>query len=64
MQQVWFHDEPVHAVAFSPDGNFLLSAGADKTARIWNVATGESIGPPWNMSAQFTRPDSAPMAAG
>jgi tricorn protease-like protein len=31
---------------FSPDGRRILSVSADKTARLWNVETGEQIGLP------------------
>jgi WD40 repeat protein/tRNA A-37 threonylcarbamoyl transferase component Bud32 len=35
------HTGSIHALAFSPDGSGLASAGADGSVRIWNVATGE-----------------------
>jgi tRNA A-37 threonylcarbamoyl transferase component Bud32 len=34
------HQGPVRAVAFSPDGKFVLTASSDKTAQIWDVAKG------------------------
>jgi WD40 repeat protein/serine/threonine protein kinase/energy-coupling factor transporter ATP-binding protein EcfA2 len=40
------HEGLVSSVAFSPDGRMLVSASADRTLRLWNVESGESIGQP------------------
>lgn len=37
------HNDVVNAVAFSPDDEFLASAGADKYVKKFSVATGEQI---------------------
>jgi WD40 repeat protein/serine/threonine protein kinase len=38
------HGSAVTGLAFSPDGNLLASAGShDRTARIWEVATGKQL---------------------
>src|ERR1700752_4773567 len=37
------HRGAVNSVAFSPDGARLSTASEDKTARVWNTATGEMV---------------------
>jgi WD40 repeat protein len=36
----------IYTAVFSPDGRCILTAGADKTARLWNATTGAQIGEP------------------
>jgi eukaryotic-like serine/threonine-protein kinase len=39
-----WHAGPVRTVAFSPDGTRVVTGSLDKTARIWDVSTGASLG--------------------
>ena len=40
------HEDRVYSVAFSPDGNTLVSGSGDNTVRLWNAMTGEPISEP------------------
>jgi len=37
------HSEDVSAIAFSPDGAYLVSGSFDNTIRLWSTATGEEL---------------------
>ncbi len=37
------HDDLVNNVIYSPDGNHIATASADKTAKIWDAKTGELL---------------------
>ena len=37
------HSLAVYSVAFSPDGKTLATGGADKTIKLWDVATGQEL---------------------
>jgi WD40 repeat protein len=44
--QAWFHDGPVRSLELSPDDRLVVTASDDKTARVWEIATGKSVGAP------------------
>jgi WD40 repeat protein len=37
------HTERVSSVAFSPDGNRIISGSVDSTVKLWDAATGRDI---------------------
>ena len=45
LEAIWAHEDEVVAVALSADGKTALTGSHDKTARLWNTATGKAIGP-------------------
>jgi WD40 repeat protein len=62
------HGEYAGAIAFSPDGQFIATAGHDNTVRIWTAATCKELrrfqgGSRWNNSVTFS-PDGRWLAVG
>jgi hypothetical protein len=53
------HDSAITSARFSSDGQWVVTASADSTARVWHAATGKAIGEPMRhagtvFSAQFS----------
>jgi hypothetical protein len=46
------HDAPVSSAQFSSDGQRVVTASHDKTARVWDAATGKALSEPMNHEAE------------
>jgi WD40 repeat protein/serine/threonine protein kinase len=46
LTQVLLHQMDVRHAEFSPDGQWVVTASADNTAQVWDVATGGPVSPP------------------
>jgi WD40 repeat protein len=50
LQHLTGHEGRIEAVAYSTDGNQLVSVGSDKTTRIWDLESGEAI---WVLADEY-----------
>ena len=48
------HDNPVLSISYHPDGKLIATGGADYTARIWSLETGEQVGPALSLNGPVT----------
>ena len=68
MKNLGAHAGAVYAVAFSPDGKHLASAGADMTIKIWDVAAQKELktlkGPTGAVTALAYTPDGTLLSVG
>jgi hypothetical protein len=62
------HSSAVNGVAFSPDGTRIVTASTDNTARVWSVATGDTlltlVGHTGGVSSVAWSPDGTRIATG
>ncbi|KAI0037444.1 WD40 repeat-like protein, partial [Auriscalpium vulgare] len=49
------HTEQVQSVAYSPDGQHIVSGSYDKTIRIWDAHTGQPVGTPFEGHTDFVQ---------
>jgi hypothetical protein len=54
------HDDRVNHVAFSPDGQMVLTASQDRTARLWKATTGEPAMRPLTHGGNVTQASFSP----
>ena len=47
------HWDRISNIAFSPDGTKVATAGEDRTVRVWDTGTGDSIGLPWQSHSRI-----------
>ncbi|HWG45675.1 MAG TPA: hypothetical protein VN688_23135 [Gemmataceae bacterium] len=38
-----WHSEAIYAVAFTPDGKYVVSGSGERTVKVWDSATGRDL---------------------
>ena len=56
--------KPVVSAQFSPDGQRVVTASWDKTARLWDAANGKPIGEPMKHDRRLLQRSLVPMGSG
>ena len=54
----------VNSAQFSPDGQRVVTASDDETARLWDAASGKPIGEPMKHEGVLIQRSSVPMVNG
>jgi len=52
LDQTWFFEGTVHDIAFSLDGKQLFTCSDQGAIHVWDIATGEPVGPPLQTEVQ------------
>jgi len=63
LQALLGHSSRILAAGWSPDGRLILTAGADREARLWDAATGQAWGRTLNLPPGFTAATFSPDGA-
>jgi WD40 repeat protein/tRNA A-37 threonylcarbamoyl transferase component Bud32 len=55
LRAVLSHSQPVTDAAFSPDGRTVMTCSVEGTVRLWDVASGKSIGSPLHQEGDWPK---------
>ena len=58
--QAWFHNDTVIDAQFSPDGRWVLTAGEEGEAHVWDVETGTAVSPVLHLNGRLRHAQFAP----
>jgi len=68
LTSVGLHEDTIHDIAFCPDSTRFVTASGDRTARIWDVGSGNPVGPalvhPSSVTSAIFSPNGKALATG